>query len=162
MKTETLGTLRRDGERRAVRYERHYTATPEEVWAALTEPAQVRNWFAEMKIEPRAGGQVTFEWSGGEREAGVVRVFDPPTTFEYTWENGSIIRFDLAPDGDGTLLVLDHSKLPPDQTTGVGAGWHAHLDAIEALLAGSPQTAPEWKARYESLRPEYEERATQL
>jgi uncharacterized protein YndB with AHSA1/START domain len=162
MKTETLGTLRRDGELRGVRYERRYDATPEEVWAALTEPAQVRNWFAEMTIEARAGGRVTFEWSGGQKEAGIVRVFDPPTTFEYTWENGSVVRFDVEPDGDGTLLVLDHSKLPHTQTTGVGAGWHSHLDAFEALLAGSPQNAPEWTARMESLQPEYEKQAARL
>ena len=63
-------------EKRAVRFERRYDATPDEVWAALTEPEQVRNWFAEMTIEPRAGGRVTFEWSAGQKEEGVVRAFD--------------------------------------------------------------------------------------
>ena len=46
MRTQTMGTLRRDAERRAVRHERRYYAPPEEVWAALTEPVQVRNWLA--------------------------------------------------------------------------------------------------------------------
>ncbi len=162
MKTETIGTLRRDRKGRAVRYERRYDATPEEVWAALTEPDQVPNWFAQMTIEPRAGGRVTFEWATGETEAGVVRAFDPPKTFEYTWEDGSVIRFDLRPDGDGTLLVLDHRGLTPEQAVDVGPGWHVHLDALEALLAGSPQTAPEWNARAESLKPAYEAQAKAL
>ncbi len=162
MKTETVGTIRRDGEKRAVRYERRYDATPDEVWAALTEPEQVRNWFAEMTIEPRAGGSVTFQWATGETDGGVVRAFDPPRTFEYTWEDGSVIRFEVRPDGDGTRLVLDHTGLTPEQALGVGPGWHAHLDALEALLAGSPQTAPEWNARMESLKPAYEEQAKAL
>jgi len=162
MKTETLATIRRDGGKRAVRFERRYEATPDEVWAALTEPEQVRNWFAEMTIEPRAGGRVTFEWSAGQTEEGVVRAFDPPATFEYTWENGSVIRFELRPDGAGTVLVLDHTALPPEQVLGVGPGWHGHLDALEALLGGSPQSAPEWNARMEELRPAYEEQAKAL
>ena len=44
----------------------------------------------------------------------------------------------------------------------VGAGWHSHLDVIEALLAGSPTTRDAWTARYEELRPVYDEQAARL
>ena len=164
MTTQTMGTLRREGSRRAVRHERHYDATVEEVWAALTEPDQVRNWLAEMTIEPRAGGKVTFTWDGGHGDHGVVRVFDPPRVFEYTWEKGtpSVVRFELSPDGDGTLLVLDHTRIKPESAVGIGAGWHLHLDAMESLLAGAPQTPAEWNARHEDLAPGYAKQAEAL
>jgi uncharacterized protein YndB with AHSA1/START domain len=166
MKTQTIGTLRREGERRGVRHERRYDAPPEEVWAALTEPEQVRNWLAEMTIEPRRGGRITFAWDSGPTDHGVVRVFDPPKIFEYTWEKGerepSLIRFELVADGDGTILTLDHSKIGVDSAASIGAGWHMHLDAMEALLKGSPQTPAEWNSRYEGLVGLYEEQAKAL
>jgi uncharacterized protein YndB with AHSA1/START domain len=163
MTTQTLGTIQRDGECRTVRHVRRYEATPEEVWAALTEPDQVKNWLAEMTIEPRAGGRVSFRWEGGETENGEVLVFDPPRTFEYTWEEGSIshIRFELASDADGTVLVLEHSHIAPDSAAGIGAGWHSHLDALDALLGGSQQAPRGWNERYEELLPDYRQAAAQ-
>jgi len=164
MTTQTLGKLRQDGTRHAVRLERQYDATPDEIWAILVEPQHVQNWLAQMEIEPHVGGRITFDWNGDNQDEGVVRAFEPPRLFEYTWtRNGeSVIRFELRPDGDGTLLTLDHSRTSLDQAVQVGAGWHSHLDAIEALLAGSPTTRDAWTARYEELRPAYDEQAARL
>jgi uncharacterized protein YndB with AHSA1/START domain len=162
--TDVLGTLTRDGTQHAVHLERRYAAPPEEVWAVLVEPAHVRNWLAKMTIEPHAGGRVTFDWGGTNQNEGIVRAFDPPHVFEYTWtRNGeSVIRFELHPDGDGTLLVLDHAAASLDEAIGVGAGWQSHLEAIDALLAGAPTTPDAWTARYEVLRPGYEKQAATL
>src|SRR5262245_49883501 len=110
-----------------------------------------------MTIEPRAGGRITFDWHGDNQDEGVIRVLEPPRIFEYTWtrRGESVIRFELRPEGDGTLLMLDHRSPELDHTVEVGAGWHSHLDAIEALLAGSPTTRQVWSARYRELRPAY-------
>ena len=161
MTTQTLGTIQRDGQRRTVRHVRHFDATPEEVWAALTEPEQVTNWLAEMTIEPRAGGRISFRWEGGQTETGEVRVFDPPQTFEYTWTEGSLshVRFELSSGPAGTVLVLEHSLIPPDSAAGIGAGWHSHLEALEALLRGSHRAPRDWNARYEELLPDYQRAA---
>jgi uncharacterized protein YndB with AHSA1/START domain len=158
MTTQALATISRDGEHRTVRHVRRFAATPEEVWAALTEPQQVANWLAEMTIEPRAGGRVSFRWEGGQTETGEVRVFDPPRTFEYTWTEGflSHIRFELSADATGTVLVLEHSLIARGSAAGIGAGWHSHLDALEALLGGDAHGTPlDWNARYEELLPDY-------
>jgi uncharacterized protein YndB with AHSA1/START domain len=162
--TDALGSLTRTGTQHAVHLERRYEATPEEVWAVLVEPTHVRNWLAEMTIEPRAGGRLTFDWGGGNQDEGIVREFDPPRVFEYTWtrRGDSVIRFELRPEGDGTLLVLDHAAASLDQAISVGAGWQSHLDAMEALLAGSPTTPDVWAAEYERFRPAYEEQAATL
>jgi len=97
MTTQTLGKLRQDGTRHAVRLERHYDATPDEIWAILVEPQHVQNWLAQMEIEPHVGGRITFDWNGDNQDEGVVRAFEPPRLFEYTWtRNGeSVIRFEL-------------------------------------------------------------------
>ena len=41
------------------------------------------------------------------------------------WEPGlhSIVRLELSPDGDGTLVVMDHSGVPDQFEEGVVQGW---------------------------------------
>ena len=56
----------------------------------------------------------------------------------------------------GTLLVLDHRQLPPNQAAGYGAGWQAHLDGLAGLdLAG-------WDARFAEFLPGYREQLAAL
>lgn len=164
MTQQALGTLSRDGSEHTVRLERRYDATAEELWAILVEPRHVKNWLAEMTIEPRVGGRVTFDWHGDNQDEGVIRVFDPPRVFEYTWtrRGESVIRFELTADGDGTLLTLEHRSPDIHHTVEVGAGWQSHLEAIGSLLAGSPTTRQAWTARYHELRPAYLEQAERL
>ena len=71
-------------------------------------------------------------------------------------EPDSVARFELRPDGDGTLLVLDHRGLPPAAIAGYGAGWHSHLDSLESHLTGGEA---DWSARFEELGPAYERKA---
>jgi len=41
-----------------MRFECVYDATAEKVWAALTEPEQLRGWLAEVDIDPHVGGSI--------------------------------------------------------------------------------------------------------
>jgi uncharacterized protein YndB with AHSA1/START domain len=157
------GVLRRDGERVAVRFERELPAPPAEVWAALTEPALLERWLAKATVDLDAG-IVSLEFDDGHMEGGRILELDAPRVLEYEWNHAgeppSVVRFELAPSGAGTLLVLDHRLLDPETGPGYGAGWHSHLDALTAILAGTG--AGDWWKRYEALRPAYEERASAL
>jgi hypothetical protein len=64
------------------------------------------------------------------------------------------VRFELLPQERGTLLVLDHRALGRPFGVGYAAGWHAHLDMLEAALRGA---SLEWAPRYEQVRPAYAE-----
>jgi uncharacterized protein YndB with AHSA1/START domain len=154
-----LGTLRPDGARRAVRFERRYDAPPAEVWSALTEPERLARWLAPAELEPHAGGVVAARFDE-TTVTGRVLAWEPPSLLEYEWrfegEPESVVRFELEPDGDGTLLVLDHRLLAPEQAVGYGAGWHAHLDALRDLLEGGSGS---WDERFEALLPRYRELA---
>jgi hypothetical protein len=44
--------------------------------------------------------------------------------------------------------------LPVDQATGYGAGWHAHLDQLEAAVTG--RDLIDWLDRYTGVLSEYE------
>jgi uncharacterized protein YndB with AHSA1/START domain len=149
---------------RSVRFERHFDATADEIWAALTDPEQVRVWLlCEATFELRVGGAVSFDWGEDGKSAGTISIYDPPHVLEYSWieqEGTSIVRFDVRPgDGEGVVLVLDHSELPASMHAGVGAGWHAHLEALGALLAAE---SFEFQPRYRELQPEYEKLVADL
>ena len=162
--TEELGTVRAEGESATLRFERTYDATPEEVWAAFTEPDSIRRWlFAEAVLEQRVGGTFRLVWSESERAGGSVLAWDPPHALEVEWIEGgvrSVLRVEIAPSRAGTLLVLDHRDLALDAAVGTGAGWHAHLEALGDILAGRHVTAEKWRPRYEILRERYAEVAS--
>jgi len=50
----------------------------------------------------------------------------------------------------------------PESATSTGAGRHMHLDAMESLLAGSPQTPADWNPRHDNVLPGYERQAEAL
>ena len=158
------GKLRSEGDRAGVRFERRYDFAPEEVWSALTEPHRLERWLANVaEIDLRVGGKFVLRWNEGDDtqvDDGKVRALEPGRLLELDWtypgEPDSVARFELRPDGDGTLLVLDHRGLPPAAIAGYGAGWHSHLDSLEAHLAGREA---DWSARFEELGPTYERQA---
>jgi uncharacterized protein YndB with AHSA1/START domain len=156
--TSNYGEVGSGTEGRTVRFERRFDASPDELWATLTEPNRIHTWLlAETSFEPRVGGTVNFVWEGSGECSGIVSIFDPPRELEYSWIEAagtSIVRFEVRPvDGGGVVLVLEHRQLPPSTHAGVGAGWHAHLDALSALLAG--ERFDFW-ARFHELEPHYE------
>jgi len=167
--SDELGTMRREDDAFAVRLERTYAASLEEVWAAFTDPASIKRWlFAAAILEPRLGGRAEFRWSDAEDDAalGSVLAWDPPRLLKLSWaekEGASIVRVELKPVAGGTLLVLDHSGIASERTaTGLGAGWHSHLVALAELLAGSDAVEDRWWPLYQSVRPRYEELARAL
>ncbi len=160
----TMGTVRRDGDLRAVRFERVLSASIEDVWSALTNPERLRRWLAEAVFEERVGGRVELRFDDGTIE-GTVRELDRPRLLEYDWIEGgkrSVVRFELERAGDGTLLVLDHRQLPAETAAGFAAGWHSHLDALDAALHRGETAGDEWWDRFRSLLPAYEKAGAAL
>jgi uncharacterized protein YndB with AHSA1/START domain len=156
-----FGTINVCEKTAVVRFERWYAAAPAELWSALTDPGRMRRWLgAEASVQARVGGQVRLRWDDDARMDGVITVFEAGRVLEYTWREAalgvdSIVRFELRPANSGTLLVLEHTRVPGDQAAGFGAGWHGHLDALAAALAGQ---AVDPRQRYRELAPEYDRR----
>ena len=73
---------------------------------------------------------------------------------EWQWtihgEPPTLLRVELTPVPGGTLLVLDHSRLPVGQWPGLSAGWH---DFLDVLGTGRPSGEDRWK----ELLPAYRE-----
>ena len=155
--TENMGTLTRQGDRATVRFERWLDAVIDDVWAALTTPEGLEAWLAPAQLELRDGGNMDIDFGEDGLAGGVILELEPPRLLEYEWgfpgEPDSILRFELSPRNDGTMLVLEHRLLPGDQSVGYSAGWHAHLDHLAAVVAGRHPGS--WDERFAELLPAY-------
>ena len=153
MKDGRLITI--DG-RPALRFERRYRQPVERVWRAVTEPEEMAEWFPAQVLGERAvGAPLTFDDDAqraaaneageptraeGPMFTGTVVTYDPPQVFSFTWGD-ELLRIELMPDGDGTLLrftqVLSHQSVAARN----GAGWHMCLLELDRLVeGGAPET----------------------
>ena len=100
----------------------------ERVWAAVTDPEQLRGWIAAggAVLEPRVGGRFEVRMTPDEKETawGTVLAFEPPRLLEVEWryegEDESVLRIELESRGEATLLVLDHRLLQARQAPDTG------------------------------------------
>jgi hypothetical protein len=127
--------VRKNGEKWTLILVRDLRHTPENVWQALTDPAQLREWApfeADGKLDA-PGATVHLTWVGTAQvsETKVTRA-DRPRLLEY-----HDIRWQLDPLGTGTRLTLWHSIDRRFVSWGA-AGWHICFDVLDRLLAGQP------------------------
>jgi uncharacterized protein YndB with AHSA1/START domain len=115
---------------------------PEKVWAALTDPAQLRQWApfdAGRNLDGTGRAQITM--AGGppdtKPEDIEVRVADAPKLLEYTWGT-DLLRWELQATADGTRLTLHHTIADKSFAPRNAAGWHICLDVADRLLQGRP------------------------
>jgi uncharacterized protein YndB with AHSA1/START domain len=163
--TDPYGTIEtRDDGVYVLRYERALRHPIEKVWAALTDPAQVEEWWARAEVELTEGGRARIEWLNGDAVAeGRITRLEPPRAIEFDTDIHGRLLWELRPDGDRTHLTLTvTADLPDDHLASVRAGWHSHIDFLEDALDGRPVDWADWpqdvwerhNARYEaSMRP---------
>lgn len=140
-------TFSKGGGMTTARMSRVLDDSVDDVWAALTDPAQLVNWLAPGKIELRPGGaaKLNFTDSGIVIDSTVSAV-EPGRLLEYSWSGPGDplrpVRYELAPQGAGTRLDLTLS-VPEGEDVGRScAGWDAHLEMLAAALAGVPIKFP--------------------
>ncbi|WP_159622174.1 SRPBCC domain-containing protein [Ruania rhizosphaerae] len=154
MSETPMGTVTRDGAGVVLRYERELRHPPEKVWRAITESEHLRHWFPADIIGERIPGSTltiafwpeSIEQAGSEIEAagldlndaslpGELLTWDPPRTFEFTWDSERL-RFEIeAVDGGTRLTVTVHADKPaPRGFASTATGYHLCVDALVAHL----------------------------
>ncbi len=127
--------VRKDGEKWTLILVRELRHSPEKVWQALIDPAQLREW-APFEVDGslgKVGTTVNLTWVGAPAPlATTVTRADAPKLLEY-----GDIRWELEALGGGTRLTL--STNIDRRFISMGAtGWHIGLDVLDRLLNGSP------------------------
>ncbi|HEX2179138.1 MAG TPA: SRPBCC domain-containing protein [Actinomycetota bacterium] len=121
---------------------RCYPASPVGVWAALTDPELLVRWFLPITGDLREGGRYELE---GNAIGRILRC-DRPRHLELTWEYAgfvSYVRLHLTPDGDATVLRLEHEPVPVEivpnagKVWGLGAVWELAMSALNGFVTGT-------------------------
>src|SRR2546425_6933319 len=133
--------VRKDGAKWTLILVRDLRHSPEKVWQALTDLAQLCEWapFDADGSLGTVGTTVKLTTVGAPTphvtETTVTRA-DAPKVLEYNW-GGFDMRWELAVLGGGTRLTL-WTNIDRRFISMGAAGWHICFDVLERLLAGQP------------------------
>jgi uncharacterized protein YndB with AHSA1/START domain len=151
-------------EAQTVEFTRVLPAPPAAVWERLTDPAHLREWFAEhAQVDPRHGGAFRF-WGkhtafvpDSRAAAQTITRLDPPSALSFVWPWGGArteVRIELTPDGDtGTRLHVVHALLdgavagfsPAESRFFIEDFWGVALGNLrEHLRSGRPALRPDF------------------
>jgi uncharacterized protein YndB with AHSA1/START domain len=122
-------------------------AHPETVWRYWTDPERMGDWWgAAAELDPRPGGVCVVEIGGGGVMRGEYLELVPHEriVFRFGWDptegapdiapGSTVVEVTLTRDGDGTILSLRHTGLPPALTAEHESGW-GHLLPLLASAA---------------------------
>lgn len=165
MDKSELASVSGHGQYRRVEVRRVVHAPIEKVWNAITRADEVRHWWAEGEIDAREGGRIKLGEDGedcGPGLDGVIKVFQPPYIFEFTWNEAyvpaeGLVRFDLVEVDDTTTQVTLVELVPATDIVPAAAGWHEIVERLGRYVSsGEPVPVPPDDARFRELRSLYE------
>jgi uncharacterized protein YndB with AHSA1/START domain len=92
----------------------------EVVWRVVTDPEQIRQWFAEeAEVELRVGGSGRLRFKSGDSYQLQIEALEPPRRFAFRWvqpegsptraDNSMLVEFILEPQAGGTRLRVVES-----------------------------------------------------
>ena len=145
----------RAAEKTSLEIERFINAPPARVYAAWTDPAQLKNWFGpewvqtrEIIADARVGGK--FRWDlincDGEEKTieGEYREIIPGKKIVFTWKHKddklwenrtSMVTVEFSDRNGGTELRLKHEQLPSEESRDDhNQGWNSLLDKLEKFV----------------------------
>jgi uncharacterized protein YndB with AHSA1/START domain len=170
--TEILGTLRADNGSGVVSIAKAYDASIDEVWAAITDPGQLANWYGKVDGDLRQGGTYSLFVAGsGWEGTGRIDECSAPHRLVLTnrqsdesWQDGEapyeeLVDATLSTDNGQTLLTVEVGGLPLPKVGYYGAGWQLNLEMLAAHLAGQPLPGED---RFDTLVPSYLDQAAAL
>ena len=137
----------------SIQIERTFSVPTGAVWRAWTDATMVSRWFGSdpagkvvtAQLDARPGGrfEVSFRDSSGAEHtcSGVYVVVGPESKLSFSWqwrsEPGveSFVTVRLKPQGGGTLMQFEHSRLGEGSTHNYGVGWRATFDKLANVLS---------------------------
>lgn len=131
--------------------ERSYEVAPLTLFEAWTDVETLTTWWGcgvdqlwKVHVwDPRVGGEIHVSMSFDEGDYEVhgrfIEVVEP-SLLVYDWENGQTVAVSIRPEGEGSLMTIEHRGLPeraPDGTPLheiVSAGWAVSVDNVRRAI----------------------------
>lgn len=128
-------------------------ASTEEVWRALTEGEEIRNWFAfQAESDPRPNGTIWMSWDGEYEGKLPILVWEPEKHLRTGWPvplaDGEtvdlIVDYHLEGKGGATVLRLVHSGFSAEDeweeiVDSHRRGWANELRSLRHYLENHPR-----------------------
>ena len=148
--------ITKGSEKLSLEIKRLIKAPRDRVYAAWTDPAQLKQWFGPEKVQTReliadarVGGKFRWDLTNSEGEKmtcrGEYRELQPDKKIVFTWQweddedwqnHISIITVELYDRGGDTELRLSHEQLPNEESRdGHARGWNSALDKLEKFFS---------------------------
>ncbi|MGE0820961.1 MAG: SRPBCC domain-containing protein [Candidatus Binatia bacterium] len=126
-------------------------ATPEDVFAAWTDPESLKAWMcpeatsvAAATLDLRVGGKFRIVMRGENSEivhVGEYRDICPPERLVFTWQSAAtlqqetLVTVELFPRGQQTELVLTHELFPDGHSAAQHqSGWQSLVEKLDRFL----------------------------
>lgn len=129
-------------------------ASPNTVFAFLTDPARIARWQGMRAAGvPRPGGAYRTVINPGHIVSGEYVELVPDRRVVYTWgwvdsegipPGSSVVEVTLVADAGGTRLTLTHRGLPAAARTGHGEVWDHYLPRLAAAASGGDAGPDPW------------------
>ena len=140
------------------------------VWQAITDPAELTNWFPlEAAAMPGEGGSLTYRWGAFEGTC-EIQIWRPSAHLRTSWIEGPgadsgrrplAVDWFLESDREGTILRLVHSGFGTDadfddEFDGTRRGWRYELGSLRHYLTRheGKRRRSFWVTRPTDLSPE--------
>jgi uncharacterized protein YndB with AHSA1/START domain len=130
---------------RRIEREAVYPHSPERVWRALVEPAELAAWLMPNDFAAEVGHEFSLET--GDAHVGTIRAevleVDEPKLLRCRWSGGfgdTIVTFELFSEGDGTRLRVVHdgwTEPVAGEWAGFDDGWTQKLEQDLPRVLGS-------------------------
>lgn len=142
-------------EKTSLEITRFINAPRNRVYAAWTDPAQLKEWWGPESVrtrnitaDVRVGGKYRWDLINQEGEEmsvfGEYRELQPNKKVVFTWKwdddedwetHNSVVTIELADRDGGTEVKLTHEKLPSEASRDRhNEGWNSVLDRLEKFL----------------------------
>ncbi len=110
-------------------FKKYYTlnASPEEVYAALTQPATIQLWSGTVAIMSTEANSEFSLWEGSIEGKNLEFEKDKKIVQEWYFgeqEEASIVTFKLFADKNKTSVDLRHTNIPDEDYNDIVAGWN--------------------------------------
>jgi uncharacterized protein YndB with AHSA1/START domain len=137
----------------ALQLRRIYSASREEIFAAWTDPEQMREWLCPagatisfIEVDLRVGGAFRIDMQSGQGtfpHIGIYQEIIPPERLVFTWfsintqNQETLVTVELTQHGQQTELVLTHESLPDRKAKEMHVmGWRSILDKLALQVDG--------------------------
>ena len=146
------GTLHESRGRYALRFERLFKHSLEDVFQIITNTNDFTQWypFATGEMDLRVGGEIAFDDGEGTTYSATITELEMPYLFGFR-EIDDLLNISLQEEENGCRLIFTHTFDDDSWAVNTAAGWHRCLDVLGQVVNDKPINWPDNSAELREI-----------